>query len=337
LNAQAKEMGLLETVKAHRAETEKGERAAAAEFVYKAMRDLGLNAGEAYDPIAPEFKKRFPWVANLNFAPYGKFKFDVFNPDTLAKIRASVIGQCVEFREDPWVLGLAFVDLPVWDERRIAFYESLPTKAPGRQFLEQWRKAGKSDDAFLGEVADRLYTCLDAACHEGAPNHLFLGERFFLRKPPEEVIAAVGKHVDVYCTQALILSRHRPPEWKTFQPEGYQKEYRLTGGKPMIVIDWAAPFSLAKTFTHKNMKLEPEEAAAIRAATWLRDAMAESYMLGVFKCQLIGIHGADAQFEGRSRRTYLQDNGTPWPNRTHITRQAHAAALRAGYQAAMSK
>lgn len=328
LDQQAEEMGLLDRVG--------GDREKAAEFLIKAMRDLGLNAGEAYAPIAPELKLEFPWVANLRFPAPSKFEFDVFDPKFQEKLRRSFLKQCEALREDPMILGIACADLPVWDNRRVKFYQQLPADAPGAKDLARFRAEGKTDDEFLGHVADTLYTHLKHAVTEGAPNHLFFGERFRLRGTPDEVIAAVGKHIDVFCTQALILSPQRPPEWQLFQREGYDHEHQLTGGKPMLIIDWAAPFSLGATFETERGVLKNERKAAEEAAEFLRAAMRRRYMVGVFKCQLIGLHGNDAQFEGKSRRTYLKDDGSEWESRTEITRKAHAEALRIGLGAALS-
>ncbi|MEM9368168.1 MAG: hypothetical protein AAGD07_19405 [Planctomycetota bacterium] len=80
-----------------------------------------------------------------------------------------------------------------------------------------------------GVIASTLYRLLADACDRGAPQHLFFGERFQLRDAPDEVLVAVGKHVDVFCTQALIRSPQRPPEWQLFQAERYDYERALTG------------------------------------------------------------------------------------------------------------
>lgn len=329
LNVQAAEMGLMKRVD--------NDRAKAAAFLLKGMRDMGLNAGEAYNPKTPELQKELPWVADVRFPAPSKFAFDVFDPKFRKKLHNSVIQQCRKYRDDPMILGIACADLPVWDKRRIRYFEKLPANAPGAKELKRHRAAGKSDNAFLGHVAETLYGQLRQAFRQGAPNHLFFGERFYLRSAPDEVIRAVGKNVDVFCTQALILSPQRPPEWQLFQPDGYDHEHKLIGGKPMLVIDWAAPFSLGKTFTNKSGTIKAQEIAAREAANWLRAAMARPYLIGVFKCQLIGLHGNDKQFNNRSRRTYLKDNGDPFEIRTEITRKAHADALKIGYGAATAK
>lgn len=329
LNVQADEMGLMKRVD--------GDRTKAAAFMLKAMRDMGLNAGEAYNPRAPELQKELPWVADVRFPAPSKFAFDVFDPKFQKKLQNSIIQQCKKYRNDPMILGIACADLPVWDKRRIRYFEKLPPRSPGAKELKQHRDTGNSDNAFLGHVAATLYRQLRTAFRKGAPNHLFFGERFYLRSAPDEVIRAVGRSVDVFCTQALILSPQRPPEWQLFQQDGYDHEYELIGSKPMMVIDWAAPFSLAQTFTNKSGTIKAQEIAAQEAADWLRSAMTRPYMIGVFKCQLIGLHGNDKQFNNRSRRTYLKDNGDPFEVRTEITRTAHADALRIGYAAALKK
>lgn len=232
------------------------------------------------------------------------------------------------------VLGIAFADLPVWDKRRVAFYEQLGESSPGSKQLAKFRRVGKSDEEFLGHVADKLYLSLKQACREGAPNHLFFGERHRLRGTHDAVLRSVGKHVDVFCTQALILSPQRPPEWQVFQSERYDYEQKLTS-KPMMIIDWAAPFSLTESMTTDRGTLRSEQQAAEEAAKWLVDAMKRPYMIGVFKCQLIGLHGNDRWFDGKSRRTYLKDDGTKFKHRTEITRQAHELALKIAYQKAL--
>lgn len=232
------------------------------------------------------------------------------------------------------VLGIAFADLPVWDQRRVDFYEQLDESTFGAKQLARFRKEGKSDEEFLGHVADTLYSTLKQSCQQGAPNHLFFGERHRLRGTPDAVLRSVGKHVDVFCTQALILSPQRPPEWQVFQADRYDYEQKLTG-KPMIIIDWAAPFSLSETIETDRGTLQPEQRAAKEAAEWLLAAMKRPYMIGVFKCQLIGLHGNDRWFDGKSRRTYLMDDGKAFNHRTEITRRAHTQALRLAYESSI--
>lgn len=322
LNEQADDLGLLAKFN--------GERGKAAEFLVGQMKSMGLTAGEAYAPLAPELKSQLPWVANFKFPTNSKYAFDVFDTGFQDKLRQSVLDQCAEIRDDAMVLGIAFADLPVWNMKRVSYFEQLEPSAPGAKKLAEYRAAGKTDNEFLGHVADVLYEQLASACRRGAPKHLFFGERHRLRGTPDEVLRSVGKHVDVFCTQALILSPQRPPEWQVFQTERYDYEYKLTG-KPMMIIDWAAPFSLQSTLETEKGTLFSESTASEQAAEWLLQCMKRPYIVGVFKCQLIGLHGNDRWFDGKARRTYLKDDGDRYEHRTAITRKAHQTALREAY------
>lgn len=213
-------------------------------------------------------------------------------------------------------------------QKRVEFFESLSDSAPGKKRLIEHRRAGGSDQEFLGIAADAHYAQLKAALRESAPHHLFLGERFVLRKSPDAVLRAVGKHVDVFSTQALILSRHRPPEWQQFQADGWDHELRVTG-KPILVVDWAAPFSLGAAFESEHGRIKTEEDAATDSAKWLTAALAHPGIVGIFRCQLIGTHGNDRWFEGKAKRTYLRDDGTPFPHVAARVSEANRQALNA--------
>ena len=91
---------------------------------------------------------------------------------------------------------------------------------------------------------------------------------------------------------------------------------------------------MSKTFATDRGELREEEVAANDAAEWLVDAIAEPYIVGVFKCQLIGLHANDRWFNGKARRTYLKDNGMHFDIRTEVTRDAHNRALQQAYRAA---
>ncbi len=294
----------------------------------ESYRKSGMTAGEAYAPLDPLLRRELPYVVNIDFPGPSKFAFDVFDPDFQARLRASVLEQLKPVRDDPMALGIAFADLPVWTARRLAYFRELPVSAPGNRRYREFVQTGGSDDAFLGLVADTLYRQLRALVREGAPHHLFFGERFVLRQVPDPVLRAVGKHVDVFCTQALILSPQRPPEWQLFQQEGFDRDHALVG-KPIIVIDWAAPFSLDTGFETDRGTVKPEAEATAEAAKWLASAFELPYLIGVFKCQWIGRHGNDRWFpEGRMKRTYLRDDGTAFTHRTEGTRRAHHDILR---------
>ncbi len=345
-----------------------GDSLRAQEAMYQAYRAAGLNAGEAYLPLNPYLKKRLPYIAHFDY-PDSKHAFDVFDDSVQTAFRQSLIPACRRIANDSLVLGVAFVDLPIWDSRRVDFFRSLPAAAPGKveyaRFLEdryanniqrlnkvystqflafddllsatEWtlnanQAAVQADDElFMGRIAAVLYPLLKGIVREGAPHHLFMGERYVLRMVPEPVLRVIGQHVDVFCTQALILSPQRPPEWQVFQQAGFDSTFAIVQ-KPMLVIDWATPFSLDSTYVNDRGTIKAEAEAAEDVADWVTAALQQPYIVGVFKCQFIGIHGNDRWFpEGRMKRTLWQDDGTAFPVMTDRVARAHREARQRAY------
>ncbi len=360
LNEREQSASLYERIGDNREEAE--------ETMYQAYVESGLNAGEAYKPLNSYLKNRLPHIAHFDY-PDSKHAFDIFDDSVQAAFRQHLLPRCQSTASDSLALGIAFVDLPIWDVRRVDFYRSLPPSAPGKQQYQKflmdqyatieefnehygtsltsfeellettdWELDTKQasvqqdDNLFMGQIADELYPLLRDIVREGAPNHLFLGERYVLRMVPEPVLQTIAKYVDVFCTQALILSPQRPPEWQIFQQPGYDSTFAIVQ-KPIIIIDWATPFSLDETYTTDRGTVKEETQAAEDVAQWVKAALAQPYIVGVFKCQFIGTHGNDRWFpEGRMKRTLWQDNGTPFPIMTNRVSQAHREALNNVYK-----
>ena len=351
-----------------------GDSLQAQKAMYQAYRESGLNAGEAYLPLDPYLKERLPYVAHLDY-PGSKHAFDIFDDSLQTAFRQSLIPACRQFANDSRVLGVAFVDLPIWDSRRVDFFRSLPASAPGKteyvSFLREQYAANiqrfnqaygtqfasfadlatatawtldvdqatvqEDDGLFMGRIAGVLYPLLKSIVREGAPHHLFMGERYVLRMVPEPVLRVADQYVDVFCTQALILSPQRPPEWQVFQQAGFDSTFAIVQ-KPMIVIDWATPFSLDSTYVNDRGTIKAEAIAAEDVAQWVVSALECPYIVGVFKCQFIGIHGNDRWFpEGRMKRTLYQDDGTAFPVMTGRMARAHREALQRAYAAVAPK
>ena len=114
--------------------------------------------------------------------------------------------------------------------------------------------------------------------------------------------------------------------------------HKLTG-KPIIVDDWVASFSLGEPFDTKTECgiFFDEQRATEQASEWLVSAFEQPHIIAVFKCTLIGLHDADRRFGGKSRRTYFRDDGTPFPVRTEMMKKANRDALRAAYAPALKK
>ncbi|MDG2169151.1 MAG: hypothetical protein P8L44_14630, partial [Opitutales bacterium] len=297
--------------------------------------------------IDPRLAKRMPYVLNVTFPAKGKVQFDIFDPEVKRAFWDSVVEQVTPVKDDSFLLGIACPDLPVWDDKRADYFEGLPEGSPGRLIFDHYfpdrqkelvkkrpkARNQKKEEQFLGLVADTLYRIVSGAVDHATPDHLFFGERFQLRSDlSDPVIAAVGKYVDVFCSQALIRSPQRPPEWQLFQPDGWAHEYKVTG-RPIMIIDWAAPFSLDHPYEVDTAMIKPEEEATRETNQFLIDSFEQPYIIGNFKCQLIGSHGNDRKFPpGRMKRTYLKDDGSPWPIRTEETRKAHIQVLNTVYQ-----
>ncbi len=343
----------------------------ASHFLHETYLDLGLNAGEAYPPYNDYLKRKMPYVAHVTYPTRSHFAHDIFHPVVQDSIYASTLAQCQPLSNDSLVLGIAFKDLPNWSSERVDFYRQLPASAPGkrqyvsflkeeyqedmRQFNEVYQThlssfddlaaqtywsfplnetVARDDAKFMGMVADTLYTLLHKAVKTAAPHHLFFGERYQLRDTPDEVLRAVGKYVDVYLTQSLIRSPQRPPEWQVFQEDGYAHEYKLTS-KPMIIIDWATPFSLEESYENEQGQIKREDQAAADMVKWLHQALDVPYIIGIFKCQLIGSHPNDRWFpEGKMKRTLLKDDGTYFENMSPAMADAHKEVLEKCYQEA---
>lgn len=353
-----------------------GDPARAAAALLAELRALGLNAGDAYQP-EPSHAEAWPWIHPIvNYGPerVRGLALDVFDAEAMAEVQAHVRRRAAEVAANPFVLGIAGVDLPQWGPPRVERYRATAPGSPGRAryeallrerhggdiarlnaaygtrfasfaalaaeptlTLKSTTPAARADDeAFLELVADTFFAALRAACKAGAPRHLFLGERTQLRAIPDGVLRAMGRHVDVFCTQALIRSAQRPPEWQDFQRDAYDREAALTG-KPMIVVDWAAPFSLGATFDHEHGVIRAERDAAADSARFVRDCLAAPYMIGLFICQPIGTHPNDRWFDGRARRTYLAPAGPPFVHRAAQLRAANEAALARVYAEAAAR
>ncbi len=250
-----------------------GDSLRAQEAMYQAYQAAGLNAGEAYLPLDPYLRQRIPYIAHFNY-PGSKHAFNVFDDSVQTAFRRALIPACRRIANDSLVLGVAFVDLPIWDSRRVNFFRSLPATAPGKaeyvRFLKDRYSADiqrlneaygtqfstfdnllstttwalnanhppvrQDDELFLGRIAAVLYPLLKDIVRQGAPHHLFMGERYVLRMVPEPVLRVAGQYVDIFCTQALILSPQRPPEWQVFQQAGFDSTFALVQ-KPVLVIE----------------------------------------------------------------------------------------------------
>jgi hypothetical protein len=107
-------------------------------------------------------------------------------------------------------------------------------------------------------------------------------------------------------------------------------ELKLTG-KPILVVDWAEPFSLGEAFDTVHGPIKAEAQAADDSAKWLTAALAHPGIVGLFRCQLIGTHGNDVWCKGDAKRNYLKDAEMPFERMAAEISKVNQAALKAVY------
>jgi hypothetical protein len=359
---QAAEMGLFAR--------HNNDRAAASEALYQSIRELGLNAGDAYQSVAA-YQRRLPFIQPFEYLETKGEHLDVFDAAMRQRIIAHVTARARAIADNPWGIGLVGPDLPVWDSRRVNRFREAEPESAGRQryaaflrerhgdiakvnaiyatkfasfaelaaapkltFETKATEAKAADEAFAALLAKQLFRIARAAVKAGAPHHLYLGERTQLRSVPDAVLKVMGKYVDVFCTQAIIRVPRAVPEWQVFQRDGYDHEFALVN-KPMMIVDWAAPFSLGEPFDSAQGRIKAEAEATADAVQFLHDAFARPYLTGIFICQLIGTHPNDKNFfDLKAHRTYLRPDGTRYAVRSQRLRETNAAILQKLYAAA---
>jgi hypothetical protein len=146
------------------------------------------------------------------------------------------------------------------------------------------RAAAMADcDAFLALLAERYFALTVAAIKAADPNHLVLGSRFAF-PPPNEVVAACRRHVDV-----LSFNCYGP------DPNGALDAYEATG-KPCLLGEFS--FRAADSGLPNAIGAGPMVATqAERAAAFRRYVVA-----GLRRATLVGYHWfehADQPAEGR--------------------------------------
>jgi hypothetical protein len=333
-----------------------------------------LNAGDAYQSVAA-YQRRLPFIQPFEYLETKGEHLDVFDAAMRQRISAHLTARARAVAGNPWVIGLVGPDLPVWNFNRVnRFREAAPesagrqryaaflreryandiaqvnaiyatkfasfaelTAAPKLTFETKSAEAKAADEAFAGLIAEQLFATARAAVKAGAPQHLYLGERTQLRSVPDAVLKVMGKYVDVFCTQAIIRVPRTVPEWQVFQRDGYDREFALVN-KPMVIVDWAAPFSLSAAFDTPQGRIKAEAEATADAVQFLHDAFARPYLTGVFICQLIGTHPNDKNFfDLKAHRTYLKPDGTLYDFRSARLKETNAALLQKLYAAARQK
>ena len=131
------------------------------------------------------------------------------------------------------------------------------------------------DEAFIGVIADNLYSLCAALFHKHDPNHLVLGERFHeARALFEPVLKAHGRHFPVVAVQAD----------GRFDP-AYFKRLHAVSGRPVISVDHSTYFPAGIVQKAFGTRLESQAASAQFYDDYLRAAFAEPHVVGFSRCQ----------------------------------------------------
>jgi len=282
-----------------------------------------------------------PWVIGISAS-----NIPPWDDRRMQRVRASEPNAPMRRKYQEFIQG-RYADITAYNrvyEDQLSSFDPLASAEALKPFPQN-KNTRADNDAFMALIADRLYAATRSAIREGAPNHLFLGESVTFRNLPDPVLKAIGPHIDAYSGQVIEFSwgariiedvPGQAENWRVFNKVAFDHVHALTG-KPIIVDDWVASFSLGETYdtgTECGVFYD-EKRATEEAAEWLMTAFKQPHLIGVFMCTPIGTHAADRLLGGTSRRSYFRDDGTPFPVRTDMMKKANREALQAAYAPAL--
>jgi len=281
-----------------------------------AMKELGFNAyGYGTPPI---LKNDMPYVDGFNhivrmssYRRLRSFKYvDVFDPNEQKRMDSEMKKFCNRNKNNPNLIGYFWTDLGVWPLKNskntnwVQFIKELPPDAPGQlkyqEFLKHWKgEAGQvRDEAFLRLIAREYFRILGTANRKYDPNHLIFGDRFAFPTIDPIVIEELIPYVDAIAIQPQF----RPK----FPKEKYDEIHKMSGGKPIIICDFAIRFEEEG----KNIRgWKPEkspEIAGQRYAEYILEALETNYIIGAFWCNPIN---SMADFQKSAIKQGLFDTG----------------------------
>lgn len=261
------------------------------------LRDWGFNAGDYQAP--PWQQNRIPHargihlVPNSSWRPAGQFSFrDVFDPQFLSELERDIRRVAETSREDPFLIGYFWTDIPTWDRKRvgreakgdplwgqdwISFYKSLPEAAAGRKVWEDWRSenAGADEKAFLAVIARQVYSKAHAMTRKFDANHLILGDRYLETDMPEHVVREALRYIDAIAIQ---------PTTAAFDVEfftGIAERY----GKPIYIADHVSSYRTDEHPDTMGQKAADPESYIAYYTRYVTSAMAHPAVIGFNKCQ----------------------------------------------------
>ena len=273
-----------------------------------------------------------------------KFHYDdVFDPAWQRKATKEIGQFCQPVRGHKNLIGYYITDIPCWSLRKVeghpdwlGYYRSLPANTPGKQryiaylverlgsveavaarygvtaasdkalqAIVDWPIDAADaailadDEAFLGLIAKEYYRICHAAIRQNDPNHLFFGDRYYDIDIPESVLRAALPYVDGIAIQ--------PSGKEQFNRARFDHVYALAD-KPIIICDWAYSFPTLEHPKVMWVSFKTEDAAADAYETFLNDAFATPYILGVHRCTYIDL----LRPTNVLKQGLIREDGTPY-------------------------
>lgn len=165
----------------------------------------------------------------------------------------------------------------------------------------------EDDEAFLGLIAERYFSAVGGSQRRHDPHHLVLGERYLAGDAPEAVLRAAAPHIDAVSVQPGDRYTELYPPSTVYPGEEIARMHAETG-RPVMICDHTISYP-TKEHPRTIFEQAPDERSAAEATeAFIRQAMAEPYMLGYLRCQYID---SPASFGRGLRQGLLDAEGAP--------------------------
>lgn len=310
-----------------------GDREKAAQLLVHAVKELNFNSAGGYGPQLPELTRELPYFDTIGYPPVKnkkflggeKFEFDPFDPIVHAVFDEFIRDRIKQSANDPLCMGYSFIDIPVWDERRIQYFQRLPENAPGRLVYEEH---SADPDRFLGVVADAFYRMMRDGIDQVAPNKMMLGEKFVTGKVPLTVVRAIKPHIDIFAIQPLGGEKK---EHCIHFPRELMDSYYDILQMPILLPDYGCTFPTRQTPETHWHQLKSEQAAAASYSNYLDTVFDAPYMVGVHRCELLSWYKTVGR-RHHWRQGILDPAGNPYPLKTAAVRKTNRDVLKKIYQ-----
>jgi len=172
-------------------------------------------------------------------------------------------------------------------------------------------RAREADEAFLGVIAERLYSVTAAAFARHDPEALVFGEKYKAHDHSDAVLQAAAKYVDVISIQPGPEVGPLPGPGRhesSFERDYFDEVHKLTG-KPIMICDHAISWWSKErpvTLWHQYHTIDE---AADSYARYLRSAAATPYIVGYSRCQYLSDYRKDRNL---LKQGLLDEFGKPY-------------------------